>query len=73
MCELRIIEVIFLICLLAHEYVRKYELHFSRVLLTLQNCARCYIKYGRTGFKGSHFNAFNPTDMLQNSDFTYSY
>jgi hypothetical protein len=26
----------------------------------------------KNGFKRSHFNAVKPTDMLQNSDFTYS-
>jgi len=55
---------LFLIYLLAYECVRKYELHLSRVQYTLHNCARFYIRHGRTGFQRSPFNAFKPTDML---------
>lgn len=73
MCKIRIIKVIILICLVGYECVRKYELHPSRGLYTLQNCGRFCIRHGRIALDGNHFTAVKPTDMLQNSDSTYSY
>jgi hypothetical protein len=73
MFKVHIIKVIILTCLVEYDCLRKYESRLSRVLYTLQNCGRFCIRHGRIEFKRNHLSAIKPTDMLQNSDFTYSY